>query len=130
MTRSHSHTESICRAETLPSSAPHPPCALHTEVLRAAFILQLLLSTWMLARVWPLCGMWNTFSVRISASPHHPVRWGKYCCPHFTDEETNVRSSSSLAQPCITSKGQSWDWNPRLLTLRFSGFFPEQPNCL
>lgn len=37
-------TESSCRAETLPSSAPHPHsiwhCTLHTEVLRAAFILQ------------------------------------------------------------------------------------------
>lgn len=34
-------TEGSCQTETLPSSAPHPPCALHAKVLRADFILQL-----------------------------------------------------------------------------------------
>lgn len=32
-----------CRADNLPSSAPHPPHALNTEVCGAAFILQLIL---------------------------------------------------------------------------------------
>lgn len=59
----------------------------------------------MLVRVWPLSGMWDTFTLRISANPYHPVRWGKYCCPHFTDEETHDRTAPGLAQHCPTSKG-------------------------
>lgn len=40
-------------------------------------------------------------SIRISAKPH-PVRWGKYFCPHFTDEETRAQNGLGpcLAQHC------------------------------
>ena len=34
-----------------------------------------------------------------------------------------LRAAHSHAQHCTTSTWKSWDWNPRPLTLRFSGFF-------
>lgn len=106
--------ESSCRAETLPSSAPvlmasgTVPCI--QKVPRRAFILQLIPEPPSAPPKYrdtceglPLGGTWNTFPLRISANPPHLVRWGKHCHPHFTDEETNARSSP---EPCPASHNQ------------------------
>lgn len=71
----------------------------HPEMLRATLILQPLLkfplSSSRVLRGSVLAGM-HLYN-RISAKPR-PVRWGKYFCPHFTDEETSAKNGLG---PCL-----------------------------
>lgn len=122
----------ICRPDNLPSSAPHPPYALNTEVRRAAFFLQLIVQppsappkSCEAREGLAACGILSHWGAQLILTSRSGG--ARIAVPISQMKTPMLRAAQSLAQHCTTSKGQSWGWSPSFLTLSFSGFFQSSP---
>lgn len=129
----------ICRADNLPSSAPHPSLrpkyqrrvqgSLHSLANPEATLSSLPKYGDALEGPSPsaVCGILSHWGSQLILTT-----WSggaSMAVPISQMKKPMLRAAQHLAQHCTTSEGQSWHWIPSFWTLRFC-FFPKHPNCL